>query len=195
VDDASDAGADAGATLHWVAGCGTPVCQAGAGVFDDPNTPNCGATQKEGLPCAKDGERCDGVLTCGATLLCATQAPRTCPISRARYKQDISYLSPTERAQFHDQITQLRLASYRYKTAPDVPQLGFMIDDVEPSVAVSGDHVNLYAYLSMAVAAIQVQDQQIKALQQQLEQVRASLEASSQACMSAPNPGTSAPEP
>jgi hypothetical protein len=135
------------------------------------------------------------VLTCGATLLCAAQAPRTCPISRARYKQDISYLSPTERARFHDQITQLRLASYRYKTAPDVPQLGFMIDDVEPSVAVSGDHVNLYAYLSMAVAAIQVQDQQIKALQQQLEQVRASLEASSQACMPAPTPDTSTAKP
>jgi hypothetical protein len=172
-------------SLHWYASCGTPVCQ-GNGLYDDPNTPNC-TTEKEGDACTTEGARCDGVLTCGATLICATQAPRTCPISRARFKQDISYLDDAERAQFHDQITQLRLASYRYKNAPDVPQLGFMIDDVEPSVAVSGDHVNLYAYLSMAVAAIQVQDRQIKALQQQLAEVRASLEPGApQACMSEP---------
>jgi hypothetical protein len=174
-----------GASLHWFASCGLPVCQGDA-IYDDPNIPNC-TTQQAGQACTTDGERCDGVLSCGATLICAAQAPRTCPISRARYKQDISYLDEAERAQFHDQITQLRLASYHYKNAPDVPQLGFMIDDVEPSVAVSGDHVNLYAYLSMAVAAIQVQDQQIKALQQQLAQVRASLDpASSQACMPEP---------
>ena len=47
-----------------------------------------------------------------------------------------------------------------------------MIDDVEPSVAVSGDHVNLYGYLSMAVAAIQVQQSQIQALEQELRALR-----------------------
>jgi hypothetical protein len=181
VDDATDAGADAGSSgaLHWVVSCGIPVCQ-GSGTYDDPNIPNC-TTEEEGQACATDGQRCDGVATCGATLMCAAEAPRTCPVSRARYKQGISYLGDAERGQFHDQITQLRLASYRYKSAPDVPQLGFMIDDIEPSVAVSGDHVNLYAYLSMAVAAIQVQDQQIKGLQRQLEQLRANLATESRA--------------
>lgn len=173
VDDASDAGVDAGSSgaLHWVVSCGTPVCQ-GTGFYDDPNIPNC-TTEQEGQSCTTQGQRCDGVAMCGATLLCATKPPQTCPISRARYKQEIRYLGDAERDQFHDQITQLRLASYRYKSAPDVPQLGFMIDDVEPSVAVSGDHVNLYAYLSMAVAAIQVQDRQIKDLQRELERLRA----------------------
>jgi hypothetical protein len=177
IDDAPDAAADAGSkpgtgALHWVEGCGSPVCR-GDGNFDDPSIPNC-TTEKEGQPCTTDGQRCDGVLSCGATLLCAAQAPQTCPKSRARYKQDISYLGEAERSRLHDQITQLRLASYRYKSAPDVPQLGFMIDDVEPSVAVAGDHVNLYAYLSMAVAAIQVQDQEIKALRKEVEELRAS---------------------
>jgi hypothetical protein len=118
-----------------------------------------------------------------------------CPISRARYKQDISYLDESARARFHDQVTQLRLASYRYKNAPEVPQLGFMIDDVEPSVAVSGDHVNLYGYLSMAVAAIQVQDQQIKTLQNQLEQLQARLDAATPLTCGAEASSASTPQP
>jgi uncharacterized small protein (DUF1192 family) len=72
----------------------------------------------------------------------------------------------------------LPLASYRYKDAAGAgPQLGFIIEDVEPSVAVSGDHVNMYGYLSMAVAAIQEQQAQIAALQGELEQLRAQLPA------------------
>ena len=42
-----------------------------------------------------------------------------------------------------------------------VQQLGFIIEELEPSAAVRGDRVNVYGYLSMAVAAIQVQDQQL----------------------------------
>jgi hypothetical protein len=180
---AADGGTvDAGTTaaLHWVESCGAPVCQAG-GPYDDPNIPNC-TTEKVGQSCTTDGQRCDGVATCGATLLCATQAPQTCPRSRAEYKENIRYLGAAERAQFHDQIAQLPLASYRYKNAPDVPQLGFMIDDVEPSVAVSGDRVNLYAYLSMAVAAIQVQDQRIQELQLQVERLRVQIDTESRTC-------------
>jgi hypothetical protein len=181
-NDADGGTLDAGtsAALHWVESCGTPVCQAG-GPYDDPNIPNC-TTEKVGQSCTTDGQRCDGVATCGATLLCATQAPQTCPKSRAEYKENIRYLGDAERAQFHDQIAQLPLASYRYKSAPEVPQLGFMIDDVEPSVVVSGDRVNLYAYLSMAVAAIQVQDQRIQELQRQLERLRAHLDTDSRTC-------------
>lgn len=47
-----------------------------------------------------------------------------------------------------------------------------MIDDIEPSVAVSGDRVNMYGYLSMAVAAIQVQQRRIAALQRGLRRLR-----------------------
>jgi hypothetical protein len=182
VDD-TDAGAG---TLRWVASCGTPVCMATPGNFDDPSIPNC-TTQMLDQPCTTAGDRCDGVLGCGATYLCATQAPVACPISRAKYKQEIDYLDAAGREQYHEQITRMPLASYRYKDAPEVPQLGFIIDDIEPSVAVSGDHVNLYGYLSMAVAAIQVQDQQIKALEQQLEQMRAHMDDASSAAVCGPD--------
>jgi hypothetical protein len=167
VADSPDAG-----SLRWVASCGAPVCRSDITPYDDPNIPNC-TTETLGQPCSTDGARCDGVLSCGASYLCAAQAPKTCPLSRVRFKQDIKYLDDAERARFHDQITQLRLATYRYTSAAEVPQLGFMIDDVEPSVAVSGDHVNLYGYLSMAVAAIQVQDQRIQALERELAALRA----------------------
>lgn len=166
VDDAPATG-----SLQWVPSCGEPVCRADNNPYDAPQIPNC-TTEKIGTACATEGQRCDGVLSCGATYLCAAAAPHNCPISRASYKQDISYLDDAERTKFYEHITQLRLATYRYKSAPNVPQLGFMIDDVEPSVAVSGDHVNLYGYLSMAVAAIQVQDQRIKTLERELAQLR-----------------------
>jgi hypothetical protein len=73
------------------------------------------------------------------------------------------------------------LASYRYKSAEDNEQLGFIIDDIEPSAAVSGDRVNMYGYLSMAVAAIQVQQGQIHRLEAELQAMRDQLAAVSTA--------------
>jgi hypothetical protein len=165
-------GSGGSGSLHWVASCGSPSCMANAGAYDDPSIPNC-TTQTLGAPCTTAGDRCDGVLGCGATYLCATSTPTMCPISRARFKRDIAYLDEQQLQQYHDELVSVPLATYRYKDAPQVPQLGFVIDDIEPSVAVSGDHVNMYGYLSMAVAAIKVQQQQIEALQQQIEALRA----------------------
>lgn len=172
--DAGQAGASgsaAGATFHWFQSCGTPVCRAEDSPFDDPGIRNC-SSEKLGDACATEGERCDGVLSCGATYICATRMPSPCPISRARFKQDIRYLDEAAREQFHRELTRIRLATYHYKGMPDVEQLGFMIDDVEPSVATSGDQVNLYGYLSMAVAAIQVQDERIRRLERELAELR-----------------------
>lgn len=165
---------DAG--LRWYESCGDPVCGISADPYDTPNIPNC-TTEKLGAACASEGGRCDGVLSCGATMVCAksdpTMRPGGCPISRARYKEDVAYLSPAELRAFHEQLMQMPLASYRYKHAPGAgPQLGFIIDDIEPSVAVSGDHVNMYGYLSMAVAAIKVQQQRIEALERELRRLR-----------------------
>ncbi|HKU42673.1 MAG TPA: tail fiber domain-containing protein [Polyangiales bacterium] len=119
------------------------------------------------------------MASCGAKLICAasdpTQGPGGCPISRARFKQDIQYLSPEQLRSYRDQLLRMRLAAYRYKHAPEAgPQLGLIIDDVEPSAAVSGDHVNMYGYLSLAVAAIQEQQLQIDALQREIERLRGS---------------------
>jgi len=166
-----------GGGLKWYASCGSPVCMADPAPFDDPSIPNC-TTEQMGASCASEGARCDGVLSCGATFICAakdpTAGPGGCPISRARFKQDIDYLSEAELKDYHDQVMSLPLASYHYKHEPNAPeQLGFIIEDVEPSQAVAGDHVNMYGYLSMAVAAIKVQQQQIDALQAELDALRA----------------------
>jgi hypothetical protein len=175
--------------LHWYSTCGDPVCR-GNGISDKPDIANC-TTEKMGDSCTSEGQLCDAVLSCGASLICSksdpARGPGGCPISRARFKQEIDYLSAQELHAYHDQLMSLPLASYRYKHAPEAgPQLGFIIDDVEPSVAVSGDHVNMYGYLSMAVAAIQVQQAEIAALQRELVQLRAQLPAAATAAVCSP---------
>ena len=174
----ADAGAGTG-NLHWFTTCGDPVCGISPDPFDDPNIPNC-TTEKEGQSCTTMGQQCDGVAGCGATLICTdrdpTAGPGGCPISRARYKQDIAYLDEAGLRAYRDQVLNMPLASYHYRSAPSAaPQLGFIIEDIEPSVAVSGDHVNLYGYLSMAVAAIQVQQNQIEALERETRALRAQI--------------------
>jgi hypothetical protein len=161
--------------LTWYRTCGDSLCN-GTGTSDDPSIPNC-TTQKVGGACAKNGQLCDGVASCGVKLICAKSDPTKgvggCPISRARFKKDISYLGEKELHAYHHQVMSMPLAAYNYKAMPGTgPQLGFIIEDIEPSVAVEGDHVNLYGYMSMAVAAIKVQQAQIDALQRELETLR-----------------------
>jgi hypothetical protein len=180
-------------TLQWFESCGAPVCTADLEPFDDASIPNC-TTEKVSDACSESGARCDGVATCGATLICATSDPQSgaggCPRSRARFKQDIHYLDGDALAQYHEQVVHMPLASYRYKqSAADSEaseQLGFIIDDIEPSAAASGDRVNLYGYLSMAVAAIKVQQRQIDTLERKLEQLEATRAGSDSAAVCAP---------
>ena len=172
--------------LRWYTSCGAPVCSSDPDPFDDPSIPNC-TTEREGGACDQENTRCDGVASCGATLICAktdpTMGPGGCPRSRARFKQEIDYLSQKELLAYHDELIDLPLASYHYRSAPSAgPQLGFIIEDIEPSVAVSGDHVNMYGYLSMAVAAIQVQQAQIAELQRELERMRSQLQLEASVC-------------
>ncbi len=181
---AGTAGSDGGG-LHWYTSCGHPVCGSTPDPHDDPSIPNC-SSERVGASCDDENERCDGVANCGATLICAksdpTLGPAGCPRSRARFKEAIDYLSQQQLRDYRDQLLDLPLASYRYKDAPGAgPQLGFVIEDIEPSVAVSGDRVNMYGYLSMAVAAIQVQQDQIAELQRELERLRARLGGSERA--------------
>jgi len=162
-----------GGSLKWFATCGAPVCSSQADP-DDPSVPNCTDAMQPGSACDAEGETCE-TLACGGHRVCATSDPKGlvgCPISRARWKQGIEYLDQAELQSLHDEITHLPLATWQYKSAPGVPRLGFIIDDVEPSAAVAGDHVDVYGYLSMAVAAIQVQQRDIEALQSQLAALR-----------------------
>ena len=182
-----ECGSTTGGGLKWYLGCGFPSCP----VPDPVVKSTCTAGQKVGGTCTVEGDSCDPGASCGAKLICATKDPTMnlggCPISRGRFKKDISYLGQKELQTYHDQVMQIPIAAYNYKNMPGTgPQLGFIIEDVEPSVAVSGDHVNLYGYLSMAVAAIKVQQAQIDGLQRELEGLRADAPNASAAQVCAP---------
>jgi hypothetical protein len=105
-----------------------------------------------------------------------------CPISRRAAKRNIHYLGDQDRARLRDQLLELKLATYEYALPglPDGAHLGFIIDDVgheSPSIAADGDHVDLYGYASLAVAAIQAQAREIAVLQRELAVLRAELES------------------
>jgi hypothetical protein len=98
--------------------------------------------------------------------------PTSCgqAISRRSAKKNVTYLSEADTQRLHDELLRYRLATYRYTLRDAAPgtHLGFIIDDVEPSpsIAEDGNRVDLYAYTSMAVAALQTQAREIERLKQ-----------------------------
>jgi hypothetical protein len=127
-----------------------------------------------------EGSICDPGDSCGVMLKCAASDPTNgglCPISRAKFKNDIEYVSSDERAKLADDVQTIPLVRYRYKDAPERTHLGFIIEDIEPSPSVDSKHdrVDLYGYTSMAVAAIQEQKKAIDALKREVAELRAEL--------------------
>ena len=181
-----DASVDAG--LRWFTTCGDPSCSLSDAGPGDGGVPGCGPGQQAGSACTTEGASCDPGAGCHQDLLCAPTDPRMgpggCPISRERFKKDIRYLSAEELGSLHDQLLSLPLATWRYRDAPAGTrlQLGFMIDGHESMLCVQPerDQVDLYAYASMAVAALKVQDQEIKMLRKEVEALRAGLERKSE---------------
>jgi hypothetical protein len=179
-DGGKDGGAPAdlgGGALQWYTTCGDPVCH---GYTPPAGVPACTAGMTSGSACAAAGSQCDPMSSCNQLLVCASKDPKVpgCPISRERYKTDITYLDAPSRQKYADQLHKMRLATYRYK-AGGPPHLGFIIENEEPSMSIDADRdmVDLYGYTSMAVAALQVQQQQIAALQEQLRAVQQQLAA------------------
>jgi hypothetical protein len=112
--------------------------------------------------------------------MCATSDPThggQCPVSRAKYKTDIEYLSAEARAKLAEDVQSIPLVRYRYKDGPEREHLGFIIEDVEPSPGVDSQHdqVDLYGYTSMAVAALQEQHREIEALKREIKELRGEL--------------------
>jgi hypothetical protein len=189
----SDSGsADAG-NLQWYTTCGYPVCGApeDAGAVDAG--PACPAA---GSPCTMAGQQCGvpTVANCGVTLVCAPQDPKHgpggCPISSKVYKDGIEYVGPEQLQQLHDQALDIRLATYRYKPQvgdPTPMHLGFIVEDNLQSPAVDPVHnrVDMYGYLSMIVAGLQVQQKQIEQLRSDLADARINLAACKPAPMRA----------
>jgi hypothetical protein len=182
----ADGAVDAPTTLTWYSTCGDPVCRA-----PDPDAGPQPVCPKEGTPCTQQGETCGtGVNTCGSIMVCDDHDPKSspggCPISSAKYKEGIQYLGPEELARLHDETLATKLATYSYKapfasTTPssDAMHLGFIVEDQPHSLAVDRGHdrVDLYGYVSMVVATVKVQDQEIQDLKKELASVKSSCRA------------------
>ena len=132
------------------------------------------------------GDRCgatDSGVRCGAVEVCASQdptrPPNICPISSRQYKDAIEYVDDTGLKELHDETLGMRLATYNYKAQADDPNpkhLVFIIEDnprSSPAVDWSHDRVDIYGYLSMVVATMQVQEKEIAELRRELEVARA----------------------
>lgn len=104
-----------------------------------------------------------------------TACPSSMP-SRRAVKKNIHYLSAEEARQLHDALVAFPLASWQYTQpgASPATHLGFIIDDVEPSpsIAESGNTVDVYGYASMAVAAVQTQAREIAELKRTVAELQ-----------------------
>jgi hypothetical protein len=101
-------------------------------------------------------------------------ANTSCPISSARFKREIDYVDEGAATKLRDDLMQVHLATYRYKSGDDARHLGFIIEDMppaSPAVLPSRDRVDLYGYVSMAVAALQVQEREIDALKERVDRL------------------------
>lgn len=178
-----DSADPSGGPLSWYTSCGDPVC-SGYNAAAHSNAP-C-STEAVGDTCSPAGAGCDLQDDCNTELVCAGSDPKLqeggCPISLAAAKADIRYLDAGQRQALHQELLQLRLAEYRYRTeAPGAARhLGFLIDE-QPAgsyaVLPRGDRVDLYGYTSMAVAALQTQQALIEAQQAQIAALEARLAA------------------
>ena len=149
-----------------------------------------------GSACAVAGTKCGDPanFTCGPAEECLPSGQAgpgyggqySCPVSSRTRKQDIHYVDDSERESLADEALRIRLATYRYRPEagdPSPTHLGFNIEDDPASPAVTPDrqHVDLYGYVSMAVATIQQQAHEIEAL-------RARVDALSQGVCPTPPP-------
>ena len=102
-------------------------------------------------------------------MLCAEKDPKVqavgCPISRRAVKQDIAYLDAAALDDLAAKLRAVRLATYHYKDNPERQRLGFVIEDGAEALAVDErrDQIDLYAYMSWAVGALQSQMKRIDA--------------------------------
>ncbi|MFI5300662.1 MAG: hypothetical protein ACHREM_21480 [Polyangiales bacterium] len=174
---------DTATSLRWYTSCGYPVCggptpDAGA----DAGATDAGTCAAEGTACATKGDTCGTPTSanCGVVLVCDDHDPKSlgCPISSAKFKDGIAYLAPEEIDRLHDETMSMQLATYSYKpeyAEPGARHLGFIIED-QPAASFAVDRrrdgVDMYGYLSMVVATLQVQEREIAVLREELAATR-----------------------
>jgi hypothetical protein len=117
-------------------------------------------------------------------LLCSDKDPKVqtggCPVSRRAAKRDIVYLDDAAIDNLAAKLRALRLATYRYKDNPSRERLGFVIDDGAGKLAVdeARDQIDLYAYMSWAVGALQSQMKRLDAQEREIASLRHELGSS-----------------
>jgi hypothetical protein len=172
----SSLGGDGGG--HWYTTCGAPVCRVYDGGAPDSGVTACTTAQLAGASCSTQGETCDPGQGCGVLLVCADKDPKVqtggCPISRRAVKQDITYLDAAALDDLAAKLRAVRLATYRYKDNPERQRLGFVIDDGTGAMAVDErrDQIDLYAYMSWAVGALQSQMKRIDAQDREIASLK-----------------------
>lgn len=166
----------------WYTTCGSPSCHPPAADAGPPVV--CPAV---GSACTTKGETCGDPATtdCGVIQVCDDHDPKGgpggCPISTKKAKDDIAYVDAAALQRLHDETLQMRLATYRYKgpfidpNDPNAKHLGFIVEDQPQSLSVDRGHdrVDLYGYMSMAVATMQVQEKEIAQLEREIADVKA----------------------
>jgi hypothetical protein len=175
-------GARTDAGLMWFTTCGDPVCHMGPDAHRAmPDVAPC-STEQAGQPCTTKDQRCDPGGDCNETLRCTDHDPKMqpggCPISSRRFKAEIVYLTEHDRLKIADDLARLRLARYKYRDDPaNRPHLGFILEDApnSPAADLDRERVDLYAYVSMVVAALQTQSQTLQAQQKEIEALRSEL--------------------
>jgi Chaperone of endosialidase len=172
--------ADASGPLTWRTTCGDPVCRVHDGGEIDSGIASCATDQQAGNPCTMAGATCDPHGNCGQKMMCADhKLDVMCPISNRSKKQDIRYLSREDLERLADEVSKVRLTTYTYRD-PSLgtdEHLGFIIEDnpQSPAVYPNQQHVDLYGYASMAVAALQVQKEQLRTQERQMTDLRREL--------------------
>jgi hypothetical protein len=113
----------------------------------------------------------DGCQDLSTSIECTTPTD-----SRRSVKDEITYVDDAERAALANEALAIPLATYRYKREPEGARrhLGFIIDDqpaTSPAVDAQREHVDLYGYATMLLAATQEQDKEIRDLRARLDAV------------------------
>jgi hypothetical protein len=129
-----------------------------------------------GDACNQQGTLCDLGDDCNVRLLCDDEDPRAgpCPRSSRTVKSEVRYLSKTERDRLAKQVFETPLATWRYREGSGQRHFGVVIEDGLPPEALraSGDQVDLYGYASLAMAAIQMQQEQIALLRAEIDALK-----------------------
>ncbi|NCG19169.1 MAG: hypothetical protein GWP91_09165, partial [Rhodobacterales bacterium] len=102
---------------QWFYTCGDPACRDYEGPFD--GVPMCEDLGKTEGDICTDGEltdTCDPAASCNSLLICATEDPTQktggCPISLAKHKKGIHYLSGEERQGASEDLLNMKLATW-----------------------------------------------------------------------------------